>query len=54
MGFVDILHSDKKYGIIYSDPPWEQRKGDIRKVWSNQNWDYYGNDSNLQKRGKNA
>jgi len=28
---VDINTSNKKYGIVYSDPPWQQKKGGIRK-----------------------
>lgn len=27
---------DKLYGIIYSDPPWEQQKGNMRKCRPNQ------------------
>lgn len=27
---------DKKYGIIYSDPPWPQKKGNLRKARPNQ------------------
>jgi len=39
MGFVDIENSGNKYSIIYSDPPWEQRKGGIRKARPNQKRD---------------
>lgn len=28
---VDIYNTDKKYDIIYTDPPWQQTKGNIRK-----------------------
>lgn len=31
------LKSDKKYQVIYSDPPWKQQKGGLRKVRPNQN-----------------
>jgi len=36
MSFVDIDNSNNKYSIIYSDPPWEQQKGGIRKARPNQ------------------
>ena len=29
--FVDVYHPQKRYGLIYTDPPWEQRKGGYRK-----------------------
>lgn len=29
---VDIFDTDKKYSIIYTDPPWEQKKGGLRKA----------------------
>lgn len=34
---VDIYNTDKKYSIIYADPPWEQKKGNKRKCRPNQN-----------------
>jgi N6-adenosine-specific RNA methylase IME4 len=39
---VNIYDSANKYGIIYSDPPWEQNKGNRRKCRPNQdkNLDY--------------
>ncbi len=33
--FVDIYHPQKRYGIIYTDPPWEQAKGGHKKVRPN-------------------
>jgi len=37
MSYVDILDTEGKlYDIIYSDPPWPQRKGNARKVRKNQ------------------
>lgn len=33
---VDIFNTDKKYGLIYTDPPWAQKKGNIRKCRPNQ------------------
>lgn len=32
---VDIFNIDKKYQIIYTDPPWEQGKGGKKKVRPN-------------------
>lgn len=32
-----IPFPDKKYDIIYTDPPWKQEKGNIRKCRPNQN-----------------
>jgi len=32
---VDIYNCDKKYGIIYTDPPWEQGKGGKKKARPN-------------------
>lgn len=32
---VDIYNTDKKYDIIYSDPPWQQSKGGKKKVRPN-------------------
>jgi len=42
LSFIDINKCAKKYGIIYSDPPWAQKKGGIRKTRPNQdrNLDY--------------
>ena len=28
---VDVYHPQKRYGLIYTDPPWEQTKGGYRK-----------------------
>lgn len=33
---VDIYNTNKKYGLIYSDPPWAQTKGNQRKCRPNQ------------------
>ena len=33
---VDILTTDKKYAVVYSDPPWAQTKGNARKCRPNQ------------------
>ena len=33
---IDIHNVEKKYGIIYSDPPWQQKKGNLRKCRPNQ------------------
>lgn len=33
---VDIFNTDKKYQIIYADPPWKQNKGNTRKCRPNQ------------------
>lgn len=30
--YVDVFHPCKRYGIIYTDPPWQQRKGGYRKA----------------------
>lgn len=32
---IDIYNTNKKYDIIYSDPPWKQRKGGKKKVRPN-------------------
>lgn len=39
---IDIYNSLKKYGIVYTDPPWSQTKGNIRSCRPNQgkNLDY--------------
>ena len=39
---IDINNTDKKYGIIYTDPPWQQTKSNFRKARPNQkkNLDY--------------
>ncbi len=34
-GFVDIFNTDKKYSIIYADPPWKQSKGGKKSVRKN-------------------
>lgn len=31
MIIADIFHTDKKYDLIYTDPPWDQRKGGYKK-----------------------
>lgn len=36
MGVVDIHATDNRYDIIYSDPPWKQQKGGLRKARPNQ------------------
>ena len=33
---IDIYKTDKKYGIVYTDPPWRQTKGNLRKCRPNQ------------------
>ena len=33
---VDIKNIDRKYEVVYSDPPWAQTKGNIRKCRPNQ------------------
>lgn len=33
---VDIFNTDKKYSVIYTDPPWQQTKGNARKCRPNQ------------------
>lgn len=33
---VDIFNTDKKYAVIYTDPPWQQTKGNKRKCRPNQ------------------
>lgn len=35
-GFVDIFNTDKKYDLVYTDPPWQQNKGGLRKSRPNQ------------------
>ena len=42
MSVVDIYDLNKKYGVIYTDPPWPQTKGNIRKIRPHQvkNLDY--------------
>lgn len=32
---IDIFNTDKKYNIIYADPPWKQSKGGKKKVREN-------------------
>ena len=36
MAIVDIYNLDKRYDIIYTDPPWQQTKGNARKCRPNQ------------------
>ena len=40
---IDIFNTDNRYGVIYTDPPWEQKKGGLRKERPNQtrNLDYH-------------
>ena len=33
---TDIFNTENKYGIIYTDPPWQQTKGNIRRCRPNQ------------------
>lgn len=33
---IDIYNCDNKYGLIYTDPPWPQQKGGLRKSRPNQ------------------
>lgn len=33
--FVDVYNPQKRYGLIYTDPPWEQVKGGRKKVRPN-------------------
>ena len=33
--YVDIFNTDKKYSIIYADPPWKQSKGGKKAVRKN-------------------
>lgn len=35
MAVVDIFNTDKKYGLIYTDPPWKQAKGGKKSVRKN-------------------
>lgn len=39
---IDIYNTDRKYDIIYTDPPWQQTKSNFRKCRPNQkkNLDY--------------
>lgn len=34
--YIDIANTDKKYSVIYTDPPWKQTKGNKRKCRPNQ------------------
>lgn len=36
MGVIDIYNTANVYDIFYSDPPWEQSKGNLRKCRPNQ------------------
>lgn len=36
MSVINILETDNVYDIFYSDPPWKQSKGNIRKCRPNQ------------------
>lgn len=33
---IDLYETKNRYGIIYSDPPWQQKKGGLRKCRPNQ------------------
>lgn len=33
---IDIYNTQNKYDIIYTDPPWQQNKGGLRKSRPNQ------------------
>lgn len=33
---IDLYSTDKRYSVIYSDPPWKQQKGGLRKCRPNQ------------------
>lgn len=33
---VDICNTDKKYGLILADPPWQQSKGGKKKIMKTQ------------------
>lgn len=33
---VDIFNTKNKYAVVYSDPPWQQEKGNLRKCRPNQ------------------
>lgn len=35
MAYIDIYNTDKKYQIIYADPPWKQSKGGKKAVRAN-------------------
>ena len=39
---IDIFNSTKRYEVVYTDPPWKQQKGGLRKCRPNQdrNLDY--------------
>ena len=32
---IDVFHPSKKYDLIYTDPPWEQRKGGVKRCRPN-------------------
>ena len=32
--FVDIYNTEKRYDLIYADPPWQQKKGGSKRVHS--------------------
>lgn len=36
---IDIFSTENKYNIIYTDPPWQQKKGNMRKCRPNQRRD---------------
>lgn len=36
MAVIDIYNTNNKYSVIYTDPPWKQQKGNLRKCRPNQ------------------
>lgn len=36
MSVVNILDTDNVYDVFYSDPPWKQSKGNLRRCRPNQ------------------
>ena len=45
---VDIFNTCEKYDIVYSDPPWKQTKGNLRKCRPNQKKELDYNTMNLE------
>lgn len=35
MSVIDIYNTDKKYTVLYADPPWKQSKGGKKSVRTN-------------------
>ena len=46
---IDIYQTDNKYSIIYTDPPWQQKKGGLRKCRPNQKKDLDYNTMSLSE-----